>query len=75
MKGMHASHASVRIFSPNIHAPRWYFRSQVFDTNGFGWSRSKLGILLIPRLPDVKPPCLTRRALGPGVFFCLPEVV
>ncbi len=30
---------------------------------------SKLGILLIPRLPDVKPPCLTRRALGPGVFL------
>src|SRR5258705_14009443 len=29
----------------------------------------KLGILMIPRLPDVKPPCLTRRALGPGFFF------
>src|SRR5437660_11891406 len=29
----------------------------------------KLGILMITRLPDVKPPCLTRRALGPGFFF------
>src|ERR1700741_4510730 len=33
------------------------------------FSRSKLGILMIPRLPDVKPPCLTRRAFWPGVFF------
>jgi len=42
---------------------------QVFDTKGLFWSSSKLGIRLIPRLPDVKPPCLTRRACWPGVFL------
>ena len=28
---------------------------------------------MIPRLPDVKPPCLTRRAFWPGVFFWRPD--
>ena len=40
-----------------------------FRHDEFRFSRSKLGILMIPRLPDVKPPCLTRRADWPGVFF------
>src|SRR5215213_4293939 len=69
MKGMRPPHASCRKFPPSHVQSEDYFRGRFSTRTVLCFSRSKLGILMIPRLPDVKPPCLTRRALGPGVFF------
>src|ERR1044071_4891197 len=73
MKGMRPSHVSCRKFPPTHVQCEDYFWCRFSTRTVLCFSRSKLGILMIPRLPDVKPPCLTRRALGPGVFFGGPD--
>src|SRR5687768_17714969 len=70
---MRPPHASCRKFPPTHVQCEDYFQGRFSTRTVLCFSRSKLGILMIPRLPDVKPPCLTRRALGPGVFFGPPD--
>src|SRR5215470_6113591 len=56
----------------NSPLPMWQMRTRLgsgLRHERFRLVALKLGILMIPRLPDVKPPCLTRRAFGPGFFF------
>lgn len=58
MKGMRSPHASFR------NSPLAMQRTAIRFGSGLRHERFrlialKLGILMIPRLPDVKPPCLT----------------
>jgi len=70
-----ASHASVfQSLSVDATVYRKWWKFNELEVGGaatlitFGARRQTLNSSL-SRLPDVKPPCLTRRALGPGVFF------
>ena len=43
--------------------------SEGFTTLGYFGEPRRTPVNDLPRLPDVKPPCLTRRAVGRGVFL------